>query len=537
MGLFSTTLGIIGFGIGLAVGLVVGFYLFVYSKPKDVKEPDVRPLVELDSDTLLNILHEIPLWVKSPDYERVDWFNKFLLAMWPYLDKAICATIKTTAQTIFAEYIGKYGIEAIEFEHLSLGTLPPAVHGLKVLNTNENDIVLEPVVRWAGNPNITLVLKIMSLPITVQLVDLQVFAAPRISLKPLVPAFPCFASIAVSLLNRPQVDFGLEICGGDIMSIPGLHGFVQRTIEKHIANMYIWPRILDISVLDPSTVGVKMPVGILNVKVVRAMKLMKADIVGTSDPYVKLSLSGDKLSAKKTTIKKQNLNPVWNENFRLVVKDPGSQVLQLHVLDWDKVGAHDTLGMQVVPLKTMTPQEPKHLTLDLLKNINSPYPRDNKKRGQIVIELTLVHFKEDSSLKGSGKENKPSSDDDSLYGPSLLSIRVQSADDVEGHNHSNPYAAVLFKGERKRTKMIRKTRHPRWNEEFQFMMEQPPLREKIRIEVLSKRTGFRFRSRESLGYVEVNLDDVVYNGRINEKYHLINSKNGVIHVAIRWDRV
>ncbi|CAN0909227.1 SYT3 [Linum grandiflorum] len=429
--------------------------------------------------------------------------------MWPYLDKAICATINTTSEPIFAEYIGKYGIEAIEFEHLSLGTLAPTVHGLKVLETNENDIVLEPAVRWAGNPNITLVLKLMSLPITVQ----------------------------------PRVDFGLEISGGDIMSIPGLHGFVQKTIEKQIASMYIWPRMLDIPVLDPSTVGVKKPVGILNVKVVRATKLMKADIVGTSDPYVKLSLSGDKLSAKKTTIKKQNLNPVWNENFRLVVKDPGSQVLHLHVLDWDKVGAHDTLGMQVVPLKTITPQEPKHLTLDLLKSTGASDPRDKRQRGQLMIELTLVPFKEDSSLSGhsrkaSGKENQPYIDvDDSLNGPSLLSVRVQSAVDVEGHNHNNPYATVLFRGERRKTKMIRKARNPRWNEEFEFMMDHPPLREKIRIEVLSKRTGFSFRSRESLGYVEVNLDDVVYNGRTNEKYHLINSKSGVIHVEIRWDRV
>ena len=40
--------------------------------------------------------------------------------------------------------------------------------------------------------------------------------------------------------------------------------------------------------------------------------------------------------------------------------------------------------------------------------------------------------------------------------------------------------------------------------------------------------------KESLGHVEINLDDVVHNGRINQKYHLIDSKNGVIHVEIRW---
>lgn len=35
-----------------------------------------------------------------------------------------------------------------------------------------------------------------------QVVDLQIFAAPRITLKPLVPSFPCFAKIQVSLMEK-----------------------------------------------------------------------------------------------------------------------------------------------------------------------------------------------------------------------------------------------------------------------------------------------------------------------------------------------
>lgn len=84
-------------------------------------------------------------------------------------------------------------------------------------------------------------------------------------------------------------------------------------------------------------VAVKKPVGILHVNVVRATKLLRKDILGSSDPYVKLSLTGDGLPAKKTTIKMKNLNPEWNEKFKLIVKDPKSQVLHLQVYDWDKV--------------------------------------------------------------------------------------------------------------------------------------------------------------------------------------------------------
>lgn len=35
-----------------------------------------------------------------------------------------------------------------------------------------------------------------------QFVDLQIFAAPRLTLKPLVPAFPCFGKISVSLMEK-----------------------------------------------------------------------------------------------------------------------------------------------------------------------------------------------------------------------------------------------------------------------------------------------------------------------------------------------
>jgi hypothetical protein len=36
-----------------------------------LQDPVIRPLHELDSSALQEILPEIPLWVKNPDYDRV----------------------------------------------------------------------------------------------------------------------------------------------------------------------------------------------------------------------------------------------------------------------------------------------------------------------------------------------------------------------------------------------------------------------------------------------------------------------------------
>lgn len=79
------------------------------------------------------------------------------------------------------------------------------------------------------------------------------------------------------------------------------------------------------------------PVGILHVKVVRATKLKKKDLIGSSDPYVKLRLHDDKVQSKQTTVKRNNLNPEWNEEFSLVVKDPQAQDLVLTLYDWEQV--------------------------------------------------------------------------------------------------------------------------------------------------------------------------------------------------------
>jgi|UniRef100_A0A2N9F9M2 Ca2+-dependent lipid-binding protein len=535
MGFFSTILGFCGFGVGISIGLVAGYFLFIYFQPTDVKDPEIRPLVEQDSETLQRMLPEIPLWVKNPDYDRVDWLNMFIQYMWPNLDKAICKTAKNIAKPIIAEQIPKYKIESVEFEALTLGSLPPTFQGMKVYVTDEKELIMEPCIKWAGNPNVTVAVKAFGLKATVQVVDLQVFASPRITLKPLVPTFPCFANIYVSLMDKPHVDFGLKLFGADLMSIPGLYRFVQELIKDQVANMYLWPKTLEVPILDPSK-AFKRPVGILHVKVVRAMKLKKKDLLGASDPYVKLKLTEDKLPSKKTTVKHKNLNPEWNEEFNVVVKDPQSQALEIHVYDWEQVGKHDKMGMNVVPLKELTPDETKVLTLDLLKNMDLNDAQNEKSRGQLVVELTYKPFKEED-LPKSFEDTKTvqKAPDGTPAGGGVLVVMVHEAQDVEGKHHTNPFVRIIFRGEEKKTKHVKKNRDPRWEEEFTFMLDEPPTNDKLHVEVVStsSRMGL-LHPKESLGYIDINLSDVVSNKRINEKYHLIDSKNGRVQIELQW---
>ncbi|KAF3796448.1 Synaptotagmin-1 [Nymphaea thermarum] len=535
MGFVSSLLGFTGFGMGMSVGLVVGYYMFIFFQPNDVKDPDVQPLVEQDSKTMQRLLPEIPLWVKNPDYDRIDWLNRFLENMWPYLDKAVCKMVKEMSKPIIAEQIPKFKINSMEFETLTLGTLPPTFQGMKVYTTDEKELIMEPSIKWAGNPNVVVIVKAFGMKASVQLVDLQVFASPRITLKPLVPTFPCFAKIILSLMEKPHVDFGLKLLGADVMSIPGLYIFVQETIKDQIASMYLWPKTMEVPILDP-TKAMKKPVGILHVKVVGATKLIKKDLLGKSDPYVKLKLTEDKLSSKKTTVKRSNLEPEWNEEFNFIVKDPESQALELNVYDWEQVGTHDKMGMNMIPLKDLLPDEPKTLTLDLLKTMDANDPQNEKSRGQITLDVVYKPFKleELASEIGEDSGEVQKAPEGTPEGGGLLVVIIHEAQDVEGKHHTNPYVRLLFKGEKRKTKHVKKNRDPRWGEEFTFMLEEPPTNERIHVEVVSQPPSIGLYAKETLGYVDIGLADVVSNRRINEKYHLIDSKNGRIQIELQW---
>ncbi|KZV33163.1 synaptotagmin-2 [Dorcoceras hygrometricum] len=535
MGIISTIMGVLGFGFGITVGLVVGYFMFIYYQPSDVKDPQIRPLVEADSKSLQKLLPEIPLWIKNPDYDRIDWLNKFIGYMWPYLDKAICKMVKKIVEPIIAEQIPKYKIDSVEFEALTLGCLPPTFQGMKVYSTEEKELIMELGLKWAGNPNILVAVKAFGLRATIQVLDLQVFASPRITLKPLVPSFPCFANIHVSLMEKPHVDFGVKLLGADAMSIPGAYRFVQELIKDHVANMYLWPKRLEVQIMDPSKAMMK-PVGILDVKVVRALKLKKKDLLGASDPYVKINLTGDKLPSKKTTVKHKNLNPEWNEQFTFAIKDPDSQVLELTVYDWEQVGSHEKMGLNIIPLKELTPEEPKTMTLDLVKNLNPDDVQNEKLRGQLVIEVNYKPLKDsDLSTNLADSNSVQKAPEGTPEGGGLLVIIVHEGQDLEGKNHTNPSVRLLFRGEQRKTKAVKKNRDPRWEEEFQFMLDEPPTNDRVHVEVIStsKRMSL-LQTKETLGYVDIYLSDVINNKRINERYHLIDSKNGRIQIEMQW---
>uniref|UniRef100_A0A3P8QTL7 Synaptotagmin n=1 Tax=Astatotilapia calliptera TaxID=8154 RepID=A0A3P8QTL7_ASTCA len=114
--------------------------------------------------------------------------------------------------------------------------------------------------------------------------------------------------------------------------------------------------------------------GKLTVVILEAKNLKKMDVGGLSDPYVKIHLmqNGKRLKKKKTTIKKNTLNPYYNESFSFEVPCEQIEKVQVAVtvLDYDKIGKNDAIG-KVLLGGNSTGTEQRHWS-DMLANPRRP---------------------------------------------------------------------------------------------------------------------------------------------------------------------
>ncbi|XP_042565403.1 E3 ubiquitin-protein ligase NEDD4-like isoform X15 [Clupea harengus] len=150
---------------------------------------------------------------------------------------------------------------------------------------------------------------------------------------------------------------------------------------------------------------------VLRVKVIAGIDLAKKDIIGASDPYVKLSLyvatENKELAMVQTKTIKKTLNPKWNEEFYFRVS-PQNHRLMLEVFDENRL-AHfgldrsknghvnprqtrdDFLGQVDVPLNHLPTEDPA---------MERPYtfkdfllrPRSHKSRVKGYLRLKMAYL-------------------------------------------------------------------------------------------------------------------------------------------------
>ncbi|XP_009576443.1 PREDICTED: synaptotagmin-1-like [Fulmarus glacialis] len=138
-------------------------------------------------------------------------------------------------------------------------------------------------------------------------------------------------------------------------------------LEGRLASTYITVQL-------PKAKGGTYPnFGVSTIQVVEKDELEMLQMV-LHDPYVKIHLmqNGKRLKKKKTTIKKNTLNPYYNESFSFEVPFEQIQKVQVvvTVLDYDKIGKNDAIGKVFVGYNS-TGAELRHWS-DMLANPRRP---------------------------------------------------------------------------------------------------------------------------------------------------------------------
>ncbi|KAM7396658.1 hypothetical protein PAMP_019684 [Pampus punctatissimus] len=135
--------------------------------------------------------------------------------------------------------------------------------------------------------------------------------------------------------------------------------------------------------------------GKLTVVILEAKNLKKMDVGGLSDPYVKIHLmqNGKRLKKKKTTIKKNTLNPYYNESFSFEVPCEQIEKVQVAVtvLDYDKIGKNDAIG-KVLLGNNSTGTEQRHWS-DMLANPRRPIAQWHSLKPEEEVNVLISNKK------------------------------------------------------------------------------------------------------------------------------------------------
>ena len=128
--------------------------------------------------------------------------------------------------------------------------------------------------------------------------------------------------------------------------------------------------------------------GVLRVKLVKATHLADTDFIGKTDPYVKIGLEQDNVfrdhdyGFQVSSKKKNDVNPVWNEDFTFNIPTLDNMVLSLNVFDEDIGSRDDKCGNCKIKLEHEgISASPKRIEKTIDRNLL-------RKNGKIIVEIS-----------------------------------------------------------------------------------------------------------------------------------------------------
>ncbi|XP_043546625.1 extended synaptotagmin-2 isoform X2 [Chiloscyllium plagiosum] len=309
-------------------------------------EHEGKPLQENIQST------DLPAWVHFPDVERVEWLNKTVKQLWPYICQFVEKLLKETIEP--AVRGANSHLRTFNFTKVDMGNKPLRIDGVKTYmeNIDSRQIILDLQISYVGNCEIDLEIKKYFCRAGVK--GIQLNGIIRVILEPLIGDMPLVGALSLFFLRRPLLEInwtGLT----NLLDVPGLNGMSDTIILDIISNYLVLPNRITVPLVDEvhlAELRFPVPKGLLRIHFIEAQdlqwkdKFMKGLVKGKSDPYGILYI-GNQMFQSKTI--KENLNPKWNEVYEALIYENPGQELEIELFDEDP-DKDDFLGSLMIDL-------------------------------------------------------------------------------------------------------------------------------------------------------------------------------------------
>ena len=206
----------------------------------------------------------------------------------------------------------------------------------------------------------------------------------------------------------------------------------------------------------------------VHIKAFDAKDVLKMDVGGKSDPYLRFRLKGKKESTAKTQIISNTRNPVWNQELNVYSNDRHNDILQVDMLDEDIKNDDKMMDRIEIPLRDH--QIGEHYVFD--NNIKLK----KKDAGKLHFELDFLPG--DGTAGGAAVQSRDaqlgSSGPAQEYNPQRGHLKIHVVDGkklkkMDTIGKSDPYMTFELKDRKDskvKTQVISNNLSPVWNQDL-----------------------------------------------------------------------
>ncbi|XP_033494626.1 extended synaptotagmin-2-B isoform X2 [Epinephelus lanceolatus] len=487
----------------LLIGLVIFFWWRRNTGGKHSRLSRAIAFFEQEERSIKQSLttSDLPPWVHFPDVERVEWLNKTVKQMWPYICQFVEKLFHETIEPAVKE--SNAHLSTFCFSKIDMGDKPLRVNGVKVYteNVDKRQIIMDLQISFVGNTEIDVDIKRYYCKAGIK--SIQIHGVLRVVMEPLLGDMPLIGALSVFFLKKPLLDInwtGLT----NILDIPGLNGFSDNLIQDIIYSYLVLPNRITIPLVgdvELAKLRFPMPKGVLRIHFLEAQDLEGKDtflgglIKGKSDPYGVLQI-GNQLFQSKAV--KESLHPKWNEVYEALVYEHSGQHLEIELFDEDP-DKDDFLGSLMIDMTELhkeqkvdewfnleeAPTGKLHLKLEWLSLLSTPERLDQVLRS-VRADRSLANDGLSSALLVvflDSAKNLPSNLSDFTYdGLKQVSVFKALKSAKKSSSEPSPYVQLTVGHKTLESKIRHKTKEPLWEDCFSFFVHNPR-RQELEVEV------------------------------------------------------